>query len=155
MKIAEMGLVVTPDTWEDVDNWIALHAPEDRIHLYTAAFMAWNYACKVVDMDELDKTDEDDLGNGMQAILDDYGSEDQTGEVGMGYAALVDIASALMFRAINKTSPLMTVSKAKSLINDYLFDVYEDDDRGEEHLQRMLHNGVVYQGGMLMIVPDE
>ena len=41
-------LFTTPKDWKQLENWIELHPPEDRIHLYTAAFMAWNLATKLV-----------------------------------------------------------------------------------------------------------
>lgn len=52
-KVLQVGngfekLFTTPKDWEQLQNWIELHPPEDRIHLYTAAFMAWNLATKLV-----------------------------------------------------------------------------------------------------------
>ena len=37
----------TPDSWKEVVDWIEAHPREDRIHLYTAAVMAWNLAAKI------------------------------------------------------------------------------------------------------------
>ena len=51
------GLFTTPDNWKQVEDWIEAHDPESRIHLYTAAFMALNYAHVVVGR-ELEKENE-------------------------------------------------------------------------------------------------
>lgn len=48
LKIQEMGLVATPKSQDDINAWIERHTPEDRLHLYTAAYMMWNFlAAKV------------------------------------------------------------------------------------------------------------
>jgi hypothetical protein len=41
------ALFNTPDNLAVLDNWINLHPPEERIHLYTAAYMAWNLAVEI------------------------------------------------------------------------------------------------------------
>jgi hypothetical protein len=30
-----------------IESWINLHPKEERIHLYTAAYMAWNLAVEI------------------------------------------------------------------------------------------------------------
>jgi len=44
MAIKKLGFVNTPDDWEALEAWIAKHPSEDRVHLWTAAGMAWNLA---------------------------------------------------------------------------------------------------------------
>jgi len=36
----------TPESWDEIMDWVNLHAKEDRTHLMTAAMMAWNLAAK-------------------------------------------------------------------------------------------------------------
>ena len=43
------GLFNTPDSFKDIESWINAHNKEDRIHLWTAAMMTWNYACKITE----------------------------------------------------------------------------------------------------------
>ena len=47
MQIKPMGLFNTPEDWQVIEEWIMAHAPEDRLHLWTAAGMAWNLAAKL------------------------------------------------------------------------------------------------------------
>ena len=44
MAIKKLGLFNTPDDWATLEAWIAKHPSEDRVHLWTAAGMAWNLA---------------------------------------------------------------------------------------------------------------
>jgi hypothetical protein len=37
------GLFHTPKEMAEVHAWIEAHPKEDRIHLYTAAYMTWNF----------------------------------------------------------------------------------------------------------------
>ena len=37
------GLFATPESWEDLENWILRHSKDQRVSLYTAAHMARNY----------------------------------------------------------------------------------------------------------------
>ena len=46
-KIKEIGMFNTPKDWPVLQHWIEMHGPEDRIHLWTAACMAWNLAAKL------------------------------------------------------------------------------------------------------------
>jgi len=41
-------LFATPDSFEVIEQWINKHPAEDRIHLWTAAMMTWNYASKLI-----------------------------------------------------------------------------------------------------------
>jgi len=68
-----MGLIVTPESWEEVDSWIGLHNPEDRAYLYTAAFMGWNYAAKLAN--ENHEGPAGDIEKAMAYILE---SEDES-----------------------------------------------------------------------------
>lgn len=47
MELKPLGLFNTPDSWQVIEDWIMRHAPEDRIHLWTAAGMAWNLAAEL------------------------------------------------------------------------------------------------------------
>ena len=47
MQISEHNLFRTPDNFKELEDWIERHTPEERIHLYTAAFMAWNLAARI------------------------------------------------------------------------------------------------------------
>ena len=38
----------TPDDWDALEAWINLHYGHERLHVMTAACMAWNLACKYV-----------------------------------------------------------------------------------------------------------
>ena len=42
--IEQQNMFHTPKTWNELEAWIQAHNSEDRIHLYTAAMMAWNLA---------------------------------------------------------------------------------------------------------------
>ena len=45
----------TPDNWDELMKWINKHSDyHERIHVMTAACMAWNLACKYVN-DESDE----------------------------------------------------------------------------------------------------
>lgn len=44
MQIKPMEMFNTPEDWMMIEEWIMAHSPEDRIHLWTAAGMAWNLA---------------------------------------------------------------------------------------------------------------
>lgn len=48
-KLESHGLFHTPASAKELENWIERHNAEDRIHLYTAAGMAWNLAVKLHD----------------------------------------------------------------------------------------------------------
>jgi len=37
----------TPESWEDLLEWVLRHNAEDRPHLMVAVMMTWNYACHV------------------------------------------------------------------------------------------------------------
>jgi len=48
------GLFNTPDSFETIEAWfetieawINSHSKEDRLHLWTAAMMTWNYAASI------------------------------------------------------------------------------------------------------------
>lgn len=41
----------TPESWDDLMDWIELHAAADRPHLITAAAMAWNLACRAAEQE--------------------------------------------------------------------------------------------------------
>jgi hypothetical protein len=47
MKIKPSGMFHTPDDWDELTAWIERHNAEDRVHLFTAAAMAWNLAAKL------------------------------------------------------------------------------------------------------------
>ena len=40
--IEPQGLFATPKSVDELQKWIELHPPQDRIHLYTASGMTWN-----------------------------------------------------------------------------------------------------------------
>ena len=42
-------LFATPDDQDALARWIESHPPCDRLHLYTAAGMAWNLACQTLE----------------------------------------------------------------------------------------------------------
>ena len=48
MTIQPHGLFNTPESFEVIEEWINSHPAEDRIHLWTAAMMTWNYAAKLI-----------------------------------------------------------------------------------------------------------
>ena len=39
-------MFATPNSFDEIMDWVNLHAKEDRVHLMTAAMMAWNLAAK-------------------------------------------------------------------------------------------------------------
>ena len=47
--LQQQALFAVPHNQEELTAWIERHSPEERIHLYTAAGMAWNLASKFVD----------------------------------------------------------------------------------------------------------
>ena len=52
MKIRPIGLFATPESWNQLEDWIAAHAPSERAHLWTAAGMAWNLAAQLTQLEE-------------------------------------------------------------------------------------------------------
>jgi len=46
-SLEKHGMFNTPDDLAALESWINLHSPEERIHLYTAAYMAWNLAVEI------------------------------------------------------------------------------------------------------------
>lgn len=42
--IKPIPLFHTPESWDELMEWIERHSPEDRPHLIVAAGMAWNLA---------------------------------------------------------------------------------------------------------------
>lgn len=44
----------TPENWNEIEQWIDAHPKQDRIHLYTAAVMAWNLAAKMTNKETED-----------------------------------------------------------------------------------------------------
>ena len=50
------NLFHTPENWDELASWIERHSPDDRPHLYTAAFMMWNLACKEAQKETTDET---------------------------------------------------------------------------------------------------
>ena len=42
------GLFAQPTDFKEIENWIERHSPEERIHLWTAAMMTWNYLASQV-----------------------------------------------------------------------------------------------------------
>jgi hypothetical protein len=47
MEIRPLELFNTPDSWRALEDWIMAHPPEDQLHLWTAAGMAWNLAAAI------------------------------------------------------------------------------------------------------------
>ena len=45
-NIKSVGFFHQPESWEELQGWIERHAPEDRVHITTAAVMAWNLAAR-------------------------------------------------------------------------------------------------------------
>ena len=45
--ITKMALFATPKNIEALQDWIEAHPPEERVHLWTAAGMAWNLAAEL------------------------------------------------------------------------------------------------------------
>ena len=56
MKIKPVDMFATPNSWKEVEEWIERHMPEERAHLYTAAIMTWNLACKIVNEEQSNDT---------------------------------------------------------------------------------------------------
>ena len=52
MQIKPMGLFNTPESWKAIEDWIMAHSPEDRMHLWVAAGMAWNLAAELTKEEE-------------------------------------------------------------------------------------------------------
>lgn len=55
-KLTKNGMFNTPKNWKEIEDWINLHSPEDRIYLLTAAMMAWNLAAELTkEIENVDK----------------------------------------------------------------------------------------------------
>jgi len=55
VKMEPVQLFNTPENWGELNKWIELHSNyHERMHVMTAAYMAWNLACKYVN-DESDQ----------------------------------------------------------------------------------------------------
>jgi len=54
MKLQPNELFHTPKDWAELERWIEKHPAHDgtRIHVYTAALMAWNLAAKLTNEEE-------------------------------------------------------------------------------------------------------
>lgn len=52
MNIQPIGIINTPESWEQLSDWITAHAPEEQAHLWTAAGMAWNLASELTKSEE-------------------------------------------------------------------------------------------------------
>ena len=50
MLLEPIDMFATPESMTKLNEWIGLHAPEERAHLYTAAFMSWNLAAKLANI---------------------------------------------------------------------------------------------------------
>ena len=49
MKLEPAIMFNTPENWKELNKWIMAHSDaQERMHLMTAACMAWNLACKYV-----------------------------------------------------------------------------------------------------------
>lgn len=48
VKFKIQGLYATPEDANGVNDWISLHIPEERINLFVAAGLQWNWMAKVV-----------------------------------------------------------------------------------------------------------
>ena len=47
MKLEPAIMFNTPENWKELNKWIMAHSDaQERMHLMTAACMAWNLACK-------------------------------------------------------------------------------------------------------------
>jgi hypothetical protein len=44
--IKQCDMFATPETLQELQNWIDKHPADQRIHLTTAAYMMWNYLAK-------------------------------------------------------------------------------------------------------------
>lgn len=48
VKMEPVQLFNTPENWGELNKWIELHSNyHERMHVMTAAYMAWNLACKI------------------------------------------------------------------------------------------------------------
>lgn len=56
MKVSNLkaGLFHTPETYQEIHDWIEKHPPEQRISLYTVMGMTLNMTVKVLKNDGLD-----------------------------------------------------------------------------------------------------
>ena len=54
MHIQEMILFSTPESQEEINNWIMLHGTEERTALFTVMGMTWNYLAAEVNKDQLE-----------------------------------------------------------------------------------------------------
>lgn len=54
-KLQPNGMFHTPSGSSELYAWIEAHPADERIHLYTAAMMAWNLACRIVNDDDEDE----------------------------------------------------------------------------------------------------
>jgi hypothetical protein len=43
----KQNLFATPESWDDLLNWITLHPKSSQIHILTGAMMSWNLACHI------------------------------------------------------------------------------------------------------------
>ncbi|RLC98515.1 MAG: hypothetical protein DRI65_18145, partial [Chloroflexota bacterium] len=58
MKIQINNLFKTPDKLEEIGEWIELQSPDEKIHLYTAMMMTWNFLAKELDKENDEQNDE-------------------------------------------------------------------------------------------------
>ena len=42
-----MGLVYTPQSWNEIERWVEAFPKKDRANMYIAIFIGWNYAAKL------------------------------------------------------------------------------------------------------------
>lgn len=42
IKLTQCNLFTTPSSFKDIEKWIELHPPEEKVHLYTVAYMVNN-----------------------------------------------------------------------------------------------------------------
>lgn len=52
MNIQPIGMIHTPESWKQLEDWIEAHEPSERAHLWTAAGMAWNLAAQLTQLEE-------------------------------------------------------------------------------------------------------
>ncbi len=57
--IEKLNFFHTPYSWKELQDWVDLHASEDRAHLLTAAGMAWNLACELSQQSEQKESNND------------------------------------------------------------------------------------------------
>ena len=55
MTLTPSNLFHTPDDLNELMDWLDQHDVEARVHLYTAAMMAWNLATKLTASSETDE----------------------------------------------------------------------------------------------------